>query len=44
MSVYRAWLVVALSAPYAVEAGRITGRWFDAWYIAQLRKAWRPRP
>lgn len=39
--------VLVLAAPFAVEAARFAWRagnaWFDAWYAAQLRKAWRPR-
>ena len=41
-------MVMVFAAPFAVEAARIVWQagnaWFDAWFAAQLRKAWRPRP
>ena len=41
-------MVVVLVAPFVVELARVgcvqVNRWFDAWFAAQLRKAWRPGP
>lgn len=40
--------VLVVAAPFAAELARIAwaagNAWFDAWFAAQLRKAWRPRP
>ena len=37
--------VAVLAAPFVVEVARIAwvqvNRWFDAWFVAQLKKAWR---
>lgn len=42
MNRYYRWMTaLVLSAPFVWEVWRVTNSIFDAWFIAQLHKAWR---